>query len=55
MIEEIYPVEIIAECLSLVSPLIAQKNIVVENLVKAGVALVRADYMRLKHVLINLL
>ena len=54
-IEEIDPAEIVAECLSLVGPLIAHKNIVIDNRVSAGVALVRADYMRLKQVLINLL
>lgn len=54
-IEEINPAEIVAECLSLVSPLIAHKEIVIDNRISTSVSLVRADYMRLKQVLINLL
>lgn len=54
-IEEIAPAEIITECLSLVSPLVNQKRIKIVNHIGAAAPRVRADYMRLKQVLINLL
>jgi CheY-like chemotaxis protein/two-component sensor histidine kinase len=54
-IESIDAAQLISECLSLVSPLLAQKNIKLENQTTTSTARVRADYMRLKQVLINLL
>lgn len=54
-IDAVMPCEVIEECLSLVGPLLAQKQIVLHNTVTKSCALVQADYMRLKQVLINLL
>lgn len=54
-IGEVAPGEMVAECLALVSPLLAQRKIRIENRLAMDVPEVRADYMRLKRVLINLL
>jgi CheY-like chemotaxis protein len=54
-IDAVMPEEIVAECLSLVSPLLLQRNIRIENRLAAKVPRVQADYMRLKQVLLNLL
>jgi nitrogen-specific signal transduction histidine kinase/ActR/RegA family two-component response regulator len=49
------PGEMVAECLALVSPLLAQRKISIENRLAIDMPEVRADYMRLKQVLINFL
>jgi PAS domain S-box-containing protein len=54
-IEDIDAGSIISECLSLVSPLLSEKKISVDNRVASIACRVHADYMRLKQVLINLL
>lgn len=55
VLESVQPSAIVAECLSLVSPLVAQKQIGIENRVGEAAPRIYADYMRLKQVLINLL
>ncbi len=54
-LEDIDPADIVRECLSLVSPLIAQRQINVTNLVDGNLPRINADYLRIKQVLINLL
>lgn len=54
-IQDLNTADVVTECLTLVSPLLAPKQITIENRVKHNVPKVLADFMRLKQVLINLL
>lgn len=45
----------LSACLALISPLISQKQIVIQNHIDSPQPKIRADYLRLKQVLINLL